>query len=201
MMTGRFTADLNISLRKDCELNVNRLGRNYEAAQALPLWYTIGGIESGETDWLPARMPGGSMKEITRELILDQLNEGWGDYVESFMRLPPDGQKQFLQKQGYATLYGLLGHVIAWWELGKYTIEQILIEPDFNSTQVDVDQFNAEAVERFSDYDEDEIIEEFEKMRRLMLVFVEGLPDSAFINKRINERLYVEVIDHFEEHN
>lgn len=141
------------------------------------------------------------MKDITREMILHQLNEGWGDYVAGFRRLPPDGQKQFLQRQGYATLCGLLGHVIAWWELGKYTIEQILIEADFKSTDVDVDQFNAEAVERFSDCDEAEIVEEFEKMRRLMLNFVERLPDSAFAIKRINERLYVEVIDHFEEHN
>jgi hypothetical protein len=140
------------------------------------------------------------MKEITREMIMEQLEERWGGFTAGYKRLPPDGQRQFLDRQGYATLSGLLGHVLAWWELGKYTIEQILIELDFKSTDVDVDQFNAEAVERFSDYNDDEIVEEFEKVRLAMLAFVDRLPERAFVNKRINERLYVEFIDHFEEH-
>ncbi len=140
------------------------------------------------------------MREVTREMIIEQLEERWGGFVAGYKRLQSDGQKQFLDRQGYATLSGLLGHVIAWWELGKYTIEQILIEPDFKSTDVDVDTFNAEAVERFSDYSDIEIVEEFEKMRLVMLDFVIHLPDKAFRNNRINERLYVEFIDHFEEH-
>ncbi len=140
------------------------------------------------------------MKEVTREMILDQLNDGWGKYLEKFNRLSPTEQRIFLDRQGYAHLSGLLGHVVAWWELGKYTIEQILIEPNFKNSEIDIDFFNARAVERFASYDDAEIAGSFEKMRQTMLDFVAHLPDKAFANKRINERLYIEVIDHFEEH-
>jgi hypothetical protein len=140
------------------------------------------------------------MKEITREIIQAQIKDGWGNYVARFKQLSPDEQRAFLDRQGYAHLSGLLGHVLAWWELGKYTMEQILIEPDFKNSNIDVDFFNAQAVERFSSYNESEIVEEFEKMRLTMLEFVKQLPDKAFLNKRINERLSVEFIEHYEEH-
>ncbi|MHC1782500.1 MAG: hypothetical protein AB9891_07025 [Anaerolineaceae bacterium] len=140
------------------------------------------------------------MKEITREIIQAQIKDGWGNFVVNFKRLSPGEQRAFLDRQGYAALSGLLGHVLAWWELGKYTMEQILIEPDFKNSDIDVDFFNTQAVERFSSYNDAEIVEEFEKMRLTMLEFVNQLPDKAFLNKRINERLYVEFIDHFEEH-
>lgn len=140
------------------------------------------------------------MEEITREIIQDQLINNWGTYVEKFSILDPTEQKSFLKKQGYARLSGLLGHVIAWWELGKYTIEQILIEPGFKNGDVDIDFFNARAVERFCSYNDQEIIDAFEKMRQTMLDFVNHLPERAFASKRINERLYIEFVDHFEEH-
>lgn len=149
---------------------------------------------------MTAQAPGGRMEEITREMIIKRLTDDWGGYITGFGQLTPEGQKKFLQRQGYASLRGLLGHVMAWWELGKYTIEQILIEPDFKSTDVDVDTFNAEAVERFACCSDVEIVDEFEAMRLAMLKFVESLPERAFANKRINERLYVEFIDHYEEH-
>jgi hypothetical protein len=140
------------------------------------------------------------MIEITRDMIMDTLREKWGPYVERFQRLSPDEQRVFLVRQGYPHLRGLLGHVIAWWELGKYSIEQILIDPAYKGTDIDVDLFNARAIERFSGESDDAVIAAFEKMRSTMLDFVKGLPQEAFLNKRINERLYIEFIDHFEEH-
>jgi hypothetical protein len=140
------------------------------------------------------------MQEITREMIQDQLKDGWGIYLAKFTQLSSNEQRSFLDKQGYATLSGLLGHVVAWWELGKYTIEQILIDPDFQNAHIEVDLFNARAVERFADCGDAEIAETFETMLQAMLDFVDDLPDRAFENKRVNERLYVEIMDHFEEH-
>lgn len=50
------------------------------------------------------------------------------------------------------------------------------------------------------DVDEIAVIESFEAMRQRMLTLVMNLPAAAFQNKRIVDRLQMEVIGHFSEH-
>jgi hypothetical protein len=140
------------------------------------------------------------MIELTREQILDTLQHGWGTYVERFQRLSSKEQAAFLTKQGYARFADLLAHVIAWWEEGKLGVENLLVDPDFNSPNYEVDAFNAQAVQRFSQLDELTVIQSFESMRGALLDFVTSLPEDAFQNNKIVERLYIEVLDHLKEH-
>jgi hypothetical protein len=140
------------------------------------------------------------MTELTRNQIFDALQNGWGTYVEQFRRLSPEGQADFLEKQGFARLADLLAHVIAWWEEGQRVIEKLHYDPDFNSPDYDVDSFNAQAVERSRHLDEAATIQSFERTRQAWFDLVNRLPTATFQNKKIVDRLHIEVIGHLEEH-
>ena len=140
------------------------------------------------------------MTEQFREPYIDSLQNGWGTYVERVKRLSPQGQADFLKKQGFARLADLLGHVIAWWEEGLAAVEKRLADPNFFSQEYDVDVFNARAVERFSHIDEATVIQTFEARRKDWIKLVESLPQTAFSDKEVLGRLHVELIGHLEEH-
>ena len=69
------------------------------------------------------------MTTITRKDILNVLQRDWATYVQRFHTLSPVAQSDFLVKQGYARLADLLSHIIAWWEVGYYTIDKYLADP------------------------------------------------------------------------
>lgn len=137
---------------------------------------------------------------ITREQILEALHTDWGTYIDRFQRLSPEAQAAYLQQQGYAHFADLLAHVIAWWREGLQAIPTLLADPSYTAPEHDVDQFNAQAVERFRDLQEPAVAAMFENLRQQWLELVGGLPDEAFQNRQIADRLHIELIGHFEEH-
>ncbi len=140
------------------------------------------------------------MTELTREQLIDTLQNGWGTYVEGFRRLSPQAQADFLQQQGYARLADLLGHVVAWWQDGMPTVEKMLADPNFRSPDYDVDAFNARAVARVHDLDDPAVIRSFDSTRQEFVDLVNRLPAEAFQSKSIGDRLHIEVIGHLGEH-
>ncbi len=140
------------------------------------------------------------MASVTRKELLDTLEKEWGTYVKRYRGLTEDGKKRFNKKQGYARFADILAHFIAWWEEGIKALEQMPIDPAYQSPDFGVDEFNAQAVKRFSGLSEDEIIKTFEGLRRSMVGLVAGLPDGAFTEQRITDRLHIEIIGHMEEH-
>ena len=140
------------------------------------------------------------MTEAIREQVLATLQNDWAAYVERFHHLSPEAQATFLAKQGYARLADLLAHVIAWWTDGSRAIENLLIDPAVGLQDYNVDAFNAQAVFSVRDLDEMAVSESFETMRQRLLKLVMNLPAVAFQNKRIVDRLQIEVIGHLSEH-
>jgi hypothetical protein len=140
------------------------------------------------------------MNDSLRKPYLDALQAGWGAYVERFGKFSPQEQTDFLKKQGYASLGLLLGHVVAWWEDGMPVVEARLRDPKSPLIEYDVDAFNARAVERFSQVDEATVLQLFEDRRKAWIKLVESLTDEAFSNKKMLNRLNVELIGHLEEH-
>jgi hypothetical protein len=137
---------------------------------------------------------------ITREQILTSLHTDWGTFVERFQRLSPEAQAAYLQQQGYARFADLLAHVIAWWQEGLAAIPTMLSDPAYISSDQDVDQFNAQAVERLRDLNESAIIAIFSDLRRQWIEIVNDLPAEAFQDEKINWRLHIEIIGHYAEH-
>ena len=101
------------------------------------------------------------MSEVTREQTLDALQNGWATYVSRYRKLTPEAQEQFLARQGFARFADLLGHVTAWWQEGEMVISGILKDPEYRWASYEVDAFNAQAVRRFSDLDEKDVINSF----------------------------------------
>ncbi len=140
------------------------------------------------------------MDDLWRAPYLHALQDGWGTYVDCFRQFSAQQQDDFLKKQGYARLGDLLGHVIAWWEEGLPVVRRRLTDPDSPSQEYDVDDFNACAVKRFSQFDEATVIEMFEARRQDWIKLVESLPETAQSNKLLIERLHIELIGHLSEH-
>ncbi len=137
---------------------------------------------------------------VTRKQLLESLHTDWGTYLDRFQRLSPEAQAAYLQQQGYARLADLLAHVIAWWREGLQAVPIMLADPDYTAPEHDVDQFNAQAVEKSRDLQEPAVAAIFEDLRQQWLELVGGLPDDAFQNRPIADRLHIELIGHFEEH-
>ena len=140
------------------------------------------------------------MPHISREQLLTCLEEDWRNYPVRFLRLGAAAQKDFLQIQGYETFGGLLGHITAWWQEGVSSIQKIRREPDVKFADYDVDAFNARAVKKWAGINEGEGIQRFETQRKTMLELINTLADAELDLKRINERLFLEIIEHWEEH-
>jgi hypothetical protein len=141
-----------------------------------------------------------AMPEVTRKELLQALDQEWGTYVERYQQLSDEGKKRFLRAQGFARFADILAHFIAWWEEGIKALEKMPRDPAYPSPDYSVDDFNARAIKRFSAMDENAIIDIFENQRREMIRLVSDLPEEAFREKRISDRLHIEILGHMEEH-
>ena len=140
------------------------------------------------------------MEKVTREQTLDALQNGWATYVDRFHALPTEAQTEFLAKQGYARFADLLGHVTAWWQEGEMVINGILKDPEYRWASYEVDAFNAQAIRRFSDLDEQDVINSFELARLSFTALVSDLPEETFKNRKITGWLYADVVEHLQDH-
>ena len=137
---------------------------------------------------------------ITRQGVLDLLNGDWAQYVPRFQALPPAARSAFLEKQGYPRLADLLGHIVAWWEVGMQVIRTCRIDPAARQPEMDVDAFNARAVEQVRSVSDDEEIVVFEAARRKFLFLVDELSKKDFADERILNQIRWELVNHLDDH-
>lgn len=140
------------------------------------------------------------MANLTREQAVAVIQNDWATYVACFQRLSPASQAEFLTRQGYASLASLLAHILAWWEEGQRVIIRLRDNPGVELPDYDVDAFNADAVARYRSWSEPAMLAAFEQARLGWVSFIENLPASAFHNRHIVHRLYLEIVFHMQEH-
>jgi hypothetical protein len=140
------------------------------------------------------------METITRESVLAVLTDGWGNYVRQFEALSPQAQAAFLEKQGFARLADLLAHILAWWEVGLANIQTYKADPHSRQPEIDVDSFNAAAVEKARTKTEREIVLAFEEMLGRITEVVSDLPETDFQDARILNQLRMEFVGHLDDH-
>jgi hypothetical protein len=140
------------------------------------------------------------MDEITRQNVLNLLNGDWADYVSRFQGLSPIAQAGFLEKQGYKRLVDLLAHIVAWWEEGLQAIQRYRNDPAARQPEIDVDSFNARAVEQARGVSEAEEIRVFENTRRKFVEVVKGLSEGDFEDERVLNQIKWELVNHLEDH-
>jgi hypothetical protein len=140
------------------------------------------------------------MNVITRQSVLDLLVGDWADYVDRFQHLPGAGQALFLEKQGYKRWVDLLAHIVAWWEVGLQNIQRFRSDPTFQQPDIDVDQFNAQAVQAVRTLTDAEEIQVFESARQRFVALVRELSESDFQDERILNQIKWELVNHLEDH-
>ena len=140
------------------------------------------------------------MANFTLREVMQVLEEGWGEYVKQFNALSPEGQADFLQKEGFVSFHDLLAHVIGWWEEGLWIITGIIDDPGFTWEERDTDTFNRVLIEKFRAWSEEDLLLHYENVREALLDLVGELPEDALMNKDIRDWLEADVIEHLEEH-
>jgi len=135
---------------------------------------------------------------LSRFLAVDTLENEWAGYIEDFNRL--EAKTEFLAKQGFETFHDLLAHVIGWWEEGLRIITGILEEPGFSWQNPDTDAYNAELIEKYKRWLDEDLLKHYEMVRLALLDLVADLPDDAFLNKDIEGWLASDVVEHYDEH-
>jgi len=140
------------------------------------------------------------MVNITRQSVLDLLSGDWADYVAQFQGLPPAAQAAFLEKQGYRRLADLLAHIVAWWEEGLQAIQRYKRDPTARQSEIDVDSFNARAVEQVRAISQAGEIRVFEEVRRKFVEVVRELSEDDFKDERVLNQIKWELVNHLEDH-
>jgi hypothetical protein len=137
---------------------------------------------------------------LSRFLVVDMLENEWGTYVDDFNKLDDEKKKEFLSDQGFESFHHLLAHIIGWWEEGVRIIAGILDSPGFTWEDYDVDVFNAELIQKYSTWSDDDLLAQYEVVRKALLDLIVDLPNDAFMNKDIETCLKDDVVEHYDEH-
>ncbi len=137
---------------------------------------------------------------LNRFITLDTLQNEWATYIRDFNSLKSKEQKEFLSKQGWSSFHDLIAHVTGWWEETRHVVNGILNDPGFLRQDHDTDSFNAELAKKFSVWSDEDLFKQYEEVRLAMVGLVERLPEEAFRNKEIEDRLASDVVRHYDEH-
>jgi len=141
-----------------------------------------------------------SADTITQKSVLDLLMGDWANYIAGFQGLSPAEQAAFLEQQGYKRLADLLAHIVAWWDEGLQAIQRYKTDPSARQPEIDVDSFNARAVEAVRAVTEAEEIRVFEQTRLRFIEMVKELSAHDFKDERVLNQIRWELVNHLEEH-
>ena len=132
--------------------------------------------------------------------MLDLLAGDWADYVSRFQALTPAEQAAFLRQQGYERLADLLAHIVAWWEVGMQAIPRYQSEPAARLAEIDVDSFNARAVQQVRAVSDGEEIRVFEAARQKFADLIMQMTTDDFKDERIVTQIKWELVNHLADH-
>ena len=133
-------------------------------------------------------------------LVMDMLQREWAAYPERFGALSEADQTAFLQKQGFPRFRDLLTHIVAWWEEGLQLINSVAKDPSYRMPDVDVDAFNARALQMSDALDEADVWKGYEATRAALIQLLMNLPAEVFEHKQVQDWLKSDVIGHYFDH-
>lgn len=137
---------------------------------------------------------------LSRFLPLDMLENNWATYIEDFNRLEPEKKQEFLSQQGFNSFHDLLAHIVGWWEEGARIIRGILGSPAFTWQDPESDSFNADLIQKYATWSDDDLFKHYEVVRLALIDLIEQLPEDAFLNKDIEAWLVDDVVSHYDDH-
>ncbi len=105
-----------------------------------------------------------------------------------------------MQHQGYDTFADLMAHFTAWFELAMEVIEVKKRDPSYFFPDINVDEFNAAAVEKAKTLSEAQVLEKFEMIRLRFIDCVNRLSEEDLLNPNIIRQLEIDLVGHLAEH-
>lgn len=136
----------------------------------------------------------------SRFLTLDWLTNDWAEYVADWKSLPAERQQKFLENQGFTRFRDVVAHLAAWFEEAHTGITGFVNDPQYKHLSRDIDAFNAEVVEKYGAWNEEDVYAAFESARVRLVELVNDLPDRMLKQPRVQDWLMGDVIEHFFEH-
>ena len=137
---------------------------------------------------------------MEKRIFLDYLTDQWGTYVTTYMGMPLEDQVEFMQRQGYASFKDLIAHIIAWWDFAMQMIEVKKHDVDYFFPDINVDEFNAKAVEGAKDFSEEQVLQQFEQTRLKFIEYIQLLKDDQIKQPNIAKQLEIDLFGHLLEH-
>ena len=132
--------------------------------------------------------------------IVNKLEVEWPQLIGSYKKLDPGQQALYLHNQGYARFADLVAHFTAWWELAMKVIAIKQKDPAYFFPDINVDEFNAAAVEDAKDLSEEQVLAVFEQTRIKFIECVRNLSEGDLENPNIIKQLEIDVFGHLGEH-
>ena len=140
------------------------------------------------------------MKKVTRNIVINSLENEWDKYIDQLIRLSSTEKEKFLQEQGFRTIADLLVHVVGWWKECMRNIILVQKEPNYKPLEINVDEYNKKVIEENRGNSDEERIRLFKNTKSEIKVMIKELPDSAIENETINDYLYWCITNHITEH-
>ena len=139
-------------------------------------------------------------KRLTRHDLLEWLDTPWAQYPQRLRELSDAEQVRFAQQQGYARPQDLLAHLGAWMEETLRVMPYLRRDEKPSRTYRNDAEFNAHAVERFTDRSRAEVEAWYEEQRLALKHLVEQLSDEDFSQSRVYRWLNGTIVGHYDEH-
>ena len=144
-------------------------------------------------------MPQNSKRRTRRELI-DLLDTTWIEYPQRLRQLSENEQLRFAQQQGYTHPQDLLAHLGAWMEESLRVMPYLQCDEKPPRDYGNDDEFNARAVQRFTDRPRREVEAWYEQQRLALKQLVTQLSDEDLQQQRVYRWLVGTIVGHYEEH-
>lgn len=138
-------------------------------------------------------------QRLSRADLLAALEKGWRHYLPKLRELSEEEQARYAREQGFARIEDVIAHIFGWWELSMQRTLQILSGHEVPMVN-DMDEINAEIVERFKHWTRADIEERFTAALAAFEQFLIDLPEKALENNHIHLWLSIDAIDHYEAH-
>lgn len=137
---------------------------------------------------------------MNKREVVNKLEIEWPQMICSYKKLDPGQQALYLHNQGYARFADLVAHFTAWWELAMKVIAIKQQDPAYFFPDIDVDEFNARAVEGAKMLTEEQVLALFEQTRSKFIECVRNLSEGDLENPNIIKQLEIDVFGHLGEH-
>jgi hypothetical protein len=143
---------------------------------------------------------GDAMETVKKQSVMVNLEKEWVDFVQQVGKLSPDEKEAYLKRQGYPNVSTLLAHIFGWWAEAERNITMLKQNPAYQSPNISVEEFNAAVIEKNRNRPEEDVLREWEEVRRRLTVLVGSLNDAQINLEEMQKELYWDITNHYRDH-